>query len=61
MILHCVKPEETWSDKGRYPPIKSEIRGDVVYGWSLNKTGVYLQKNQYLEKSGKYLEVSGKF
>ena len=29
------KLEETWADKGRYPLIKSENRGDVVYGWSL--------------------------
>ena len=30
-----IKPEETWGDKGRYPLINSENRGDVVYGWSL--------------------------
>ena len=30
-------PEETWADKGRYPLIKSENRGDIVYGWSLKK------------------------
>ena len=30
-----IKPEETWADKGRYPLIKLEIRGDVVYEWSL--------------------------
>ena len=28
-------PGETWADKGRYPLIKTEKRGDVVYGWSL--------------------------
>ena len=31
-----IKPEETWGDKGRYPLINSENRGDVVYGWSLS-------------------------
>ena len=30
-----IMPEETWGDKGRYPLIKSENRGDVVYEWSL--------------------------
>ena len=29
-------PGETWADKGRYPLIKTEKRGDVVYGWSLS-------------------------
>ena len=31
-----IKPEETWGDKGRYPLINLENRGDVVYGWSLS-------------------------
>ena len=28
-------PEETWADKDKYPLIKLENRGGVVYGWSL--------------------------
>ena len=35
--MAVIKPEETWADKGRYLLIKSENRGDVVYGWSLIK------------------------
>ena len=35
LLKGVIKPEETWADKGRYPLIKSENRGDVVYGWSL--------------------------
>ena len=34
--LGVIMPEETWGDKGRYPLINSENRGDVVYEWSLS-------------------------
>ena len=35
LLKGVIKPEETWGDKGRYPLINLENRGDVVYGWSL--------------------------
>ena len=35
LLKGVIKLEKTWADKGRYPLIKSEIRGHVIYGWSL--------------------------
>ena len=35
VLMGVIKPEETGADKGRYPLIKLENRGDIVYGWSL--------------------------
>ena len=37
LLKGVIKPEETWGDKGRYPLINSENRGDVVYEWSLTR------------------------
>ena len=34
LLKGVIMPEETWGDNGRHPLIKSENRGDVVYGWS---------------------------
>ena len=31
LLKGVIMLEETWADKGRYPLIKSENRGDVVY------------------------------
>ena len=41
LLKGVIKPEETWADKGRYPLIKSENRGDVVYGCSQSKMSRY--------------------
>ena len=51
-----MKPEETWADKGRYPLIKSENRGDVVYGWSLRS----LRRSRKSGMSGMF-RMSGMF
>ena len=41
LLVRFIKSEETWADKGRYPPlIKSEIREDILYGWSLGVMGL---------------------
>ena len=30
-IFHCVKPEEMWTEKGKFHLIRLENRGDIVY------------------------------
>ena len=53
-----IKPEETWGDKGRYPLINSENRGDVIYGWSLregNRSLIIHTKNSLVLAALEYI------